>query len=326
MAMVRNARYCRLRHYSRRPAETTSAQYNVSNPIPQGLVESFIIQIEGTGVAGGTTASTLTTAINNLRIVFNGDQWFNFNTPVNNVADSTNSRLNTMLQDIGGFTSENVSNTAVDMSIVIPCGINLPANSRFEVDLTYFGLAVGNALTGANFSLWAKYGSSSNATIVGNATSFPVPEASQTLMTVAIPSYKGAKVSGIALQSPTSNDNLSTVVVQVLGNFGMTPTYIRGASGASQNGYMFLDTGADSFGLVPSSSTAGYYFIPTYDLDVSSGSLNLLITTVAGAGTENYTATPILKLPTGGRGESTPTQTASVATGSSKAVLRRAEE
>ena len=97
------------------PAETTSAQYNVSNPIPQGLVESFIIQIEGTGVAGGTTASTLTTAINNLRIVFNGDQWFNFNTPVNNVADSTNSRLNTMLQDIGGFTSENVSNTAVEI-------------------------------------------------------------------------------------------------------------------------------------------------------------------------------------------------------------------
>jgi hypothetical protein len=145
-------------------------------------------------------------------------------------------------------------------------------------------------------------------------------------MTVAIPSYKGAKVSGIALQSPTSDDNLATCVVQVLGQFGMTPTYIRGASGASQNGYMFLDTATDSFGLVPSSSTAGYYFIPTYDLDVSSGSLNLLITTVAGAGTENYTATPILKLPTGGRGESTPTQTASVATGSSQAVLRRAEE
>ncbi len=308
------------------PAEGATSQFNVSNPIPQGLVESFIVQIKGTGVAGGTTASTLTTIFNNLRIVFNGDQWFNFNTPVDSTAASVNSRLNTMLQDIGGFTSENVSNTAVDMSIVIPCGINLPANSRFEVDLTYFALAAGNALTGANFELWAKYGSSSNATIVGNATSFPIPAASQTLMTVAIPSYKGAKVSGIALQSPTSNDNLATCVVQVLGQFGMTPTYIRGASGASQNGYMYLDTGTDSFGLVPSSSTAGYYFIPTYDLDVSSGSLNLLITTVAGAGTENYTATPILKLPTGGRGESTPTQTASVATGSSQAVLRRAEE
>lgn len=308
------------------PAETNTAQFNVSNPIPQGLVESFILQIEGTGVAGGTTASTLTTIFNNLRIVFNGDQWFNFNSPVDETASSANSRLNTMLQDIGGFTAENVSNTAVDMSVVIPCGINLPANSRFELDLTYFGLAVGNALTGATFSLWAKYGSSSNATIVGNATSFPVPAASQTLMTVAIPSYKGAKVSGIALQGPTAADNLDTVVVQVLGNFGMTPSYIRGASGASQNGYMYLDTGADSFGLVPSSFTSGYYFLPTYDLDVSSGSVNLLITTIAGAGTENYTATPILKLPTGGRGESTPTQTASVATGSAQAVLRRAEE
>ena len=307
------------------PVEGATSQYNVSNPIPQGLVQNFILQFRGVGPAGGMTASTLTTIFNNLRIVFNGDQWFNFNSPVDQTAQSANSRLGSMLNDIGGFTAENLSNTAIDCSIVIPCGINLPSNSRFELDTTFFALAGGNAMTG-NFSLWCQYGTSSNATIVGNATSFPVPAASQTLMTVAIPSYKGAKVSGVVLQGPTATDNLSQCVVQVLGNFGMTPTYIRGASGASQNGYLYLDTGSDGFGLVPSSSTVGYYFIPTYDLDVSSGSLNLLITTVAGAGLENYTATPILKLPTGGRGESTPTQTSSIATGSAKAVLRRAED
>ena len=306
------------------PANLATAQFNVSNPIPQGLVQNLILTYQGTGPAGGMTSSTFATCINSLRIVYNGDQWFNFVAPVDETASSAGSRLGSVLQDIGGFVAENSSNTAVDVSLVIPCGINLPANSRFEIDLSYFAVA-GGAMVG-NFEVWVQYGTSSNATIVGNATSFPVPAASQTMMTVAVPSYKGAKVSGIALQGPTAIDNLSTCVVQVLGNFGMTPTYIRSASGASQNGYKFLDTGTDANGLVASSFTLGYYFIPTYDLDVSSGSITLLITTVAGAGLENYTATPILKLPTGGRGESVPTQTSSIATGSAKAVLRRAED
>ena len=230
-----------------------------------------------------------------------------------------------LLNDMGGFVAENNSLTDVDASIVIPCGINLPPNSRFELDLTYFTLAAATTLTG-NFSVWVKYGESSNATIVGNSTSFPVPAASQTLMTVAIPSFKGAKVSGIALQGPTNADNIDTCIIQALGNFGMTPTYIRGASGASQNGYQFLNAAADGFGNEPAAFTAGYYFLPLYDLDTQTSSVNLLLTTIAGAGLEQYTATPVLKLPTGGRGESTPTQTASVATGSASAILRRAED
>ena len=69
-----------------------------------------------------------------------------------------------------------------------------------------------------------------------------------------------------------------------------------------------------------------YYFFPLYDLDVSSGSVILLITTVAGAGTENYSAVPILTLPTGGSGEKMARQTASAKTGSADAILRRAED
>jgi|TARA_R110002110_G_scaffold128325_2_gene307958 hypothetical protein len=308
------------------PSAAAASQFNVSNTIPSGLVESFIIQYNGTANAGGAFNSTLTTCINNLRVVFNGDQWFNFNSPVDVQAAGGNSRLGSALNDMGGIVAENASLTATDCSIVIPCGINLPPNSRFELDMTYFALTAATTLTG-NFSIWCKYGASSNATIVGNATSFPVPEASQTMMTVAIPSYKGAKVSGIILQGPGAVDNLDTCIVQALGMFAMTPTYIRGASGASQNGYQYLDMGTDALGNVASSFTSGYYFIPLYDLDSSTASVNLLITTAANLqGTENYTATPVLKLPTGGRGENTPTQTASKATGSAASILQRAEE
>ena len=307
------------------PTNAGVTQYNISNTIPSGLVESFIIQYECAASAGGAYAGSIASIFNNCRVVFNGDQWFNFNTPVDLTLAQTPSRMGALLNDMGGFCAENVSLTAVDATVVIPCGINLPPNSRFELDLTYFALAAGVTLTG-NFSVWCKYGSSSNATIVGNSTSFPVPAASQTLMTVAIPSFKGAKVSGIALQGPTNADNLDTCIIQALGNFGMTPTYIRGASGASQNGYQFLNVAADGFGLQEASFTNGYYFLPLYDLDTQTSSVNLLITTIAGAGLEQYTATPVLKLPTGGRGESTPNQTSSVATGSASAILRRAED
>lgn len=302
-----------------------AGSFNVSNPIPAGLVESFIVVLKGTSGGGGVAASSMTSLVSNLRVVFNGNQYFNLNSLADRSTTNGQDVLGALVDDMGGFVAENISATDQDMTVSIPCGISLGTNSRFEVDLSYYALGGGLTFTGT-FELWVKYGTSSNATIVGNATSFQIPEASQTMMTVAIPSFKGAKVSGIALQGTAIADNISQVIVQPLGNFGMTPTYLRGASGASQNGYLYKDDGEDGLGLVPASQTTGYYFIPLYDLDVSSGSVNLLITTVAGAGTENYSAVPVLTLPTGGSGEKMARQTASAKTGSADAILRRAED
>ena len=309
------------------PNAAGNAQFNLANPIPAGLIEEFILVWQGTNPAAGVTASTLTTIINNLRCTLNGDQWFNFNALTDNSAQVVNSRIGSLVEDMGGFVAEQPSLTAIDCSLVIPCGVRVPANSRFEVDLTYFAVAGAPNLFTGNFQIWCKYGNSSSATITGNATSFPIPTNTQTLMTVSIPSYKGAKVAGIALQGSAVDgagaplDNLQSAIVQPLGNFSMTPTYIRGASGASQNGYMFSSPAADAVGMVTSSFSPGYYFIPLYDLDTATGSVNLLITSVAGAALENYTATPILKLPTGGSGETRPTQTASKKTGGAAAIL-----
>ena len=302
-----------------------ATQFNVSNPIPAGLVESVIIQWRGT-MSAAATVSSFTSLLQNLRVVFNGDQWFNFNTAVNTAGEAGQSRFGALMDDVGGTVSEALSDTAIDCVMEIPCGINLRSNSRFELDISYF--AMGGALTyTGNFEVWIKYGKSSSAMICGNATSFPVPSGTQTMMTVAIPSYKGAKLSGIALQLPVLGDELSEVIVQPLGNFGMSKTYLRNASGAAQNGYTYKDINVDTAGLVPASLTSGYYFIPLYDLTTSSGSVNLLITnTGAAAATRNFTATPILRLPTGGSGESLPQQTVSAATGAAKAILKRAEQ
>jgi hypothetical protein len=307
------------------PQPAAVSNYNLANPIPAGLVESFMVKITGTASAQLTAGST-SDLIQSLRIIFNGNQYFNFNSGADTSGANGISRLGALVDDIGGFIAENQSATAVDMTISIPCGIMLPSNSRFEVQLGYTASMGAAATFTGTLELWCKYGKSANATICGNATSFPIPAASQTMMTVAIPSFKGALVSGIFLQGPSVNDNVSSVIAQDLGNWGMTPTFMRGASGASQNGYLYSDVGADQDGLIPSDAATGAYFIPLYDLAVSSGSVNLLITTVAGAGTETYTAIPVLSLKTGGSGESVGKQTASVATGSSESILRRAEE
>jgi len=302
-----------------------AANYNVANPIPSGLVEDFMVRIRGTASAQLTAGST-SDLIQSLRITYNGNQAFSFNSAADTSGANGISRIGALLNDIGGSISESQSATAVDMILTIPMGIQLPTNSRFEVAIAYTDSMGAAATFAGTFELWVKYGSSDSATVVGNSTSMSVAAASQTMISVAIPNFANAKVLGVALQGPSVADNVETVICQDLGNWGMTPTYIRMASGAAQNGYLYSDVGADQDGLIPSDAATGYYFLPLYSLDAKSGSVNLLVTTVAGAGTEIYTATPILSVPTSGSGENTGNQTASLATSAAKSILRRAEE
>ena len=307
------------------PTAAGATQFNISNPLPSGLVEDFIVVLKGTSGAGGMSAASASSLISNLRVVFNGNQYFNFTQTADMSGVSGQNRLGGLVEDIGGFVAENVqSATAQDITISIPCGIQLGTNSRFEVDISYFAMGGGLTFAG-NFELWIKMGNSSSACIVGNATSFPVPQASQTMMTIAIPSFSGAKVSALVLQGATAVDNLASVIVQPLGQFGMSPDFLRGASGASQNGYLYADRGNDTLGLTPANFCAGMYTIPLYDLDVKSGSVTILVTTNAGVGTETYTCTPILRLPTNGSGENVGVQTASASTSSASSILQRSE-
>lgn len=299
---------------------TADTSYDVSNPVPSGLVESFGIRISGT-TADVPSAASMSELISSLRLTFNGDQIYNFNTSACSTANAGQSRLGAVLDDIGGFVAENPSATAQDMTLWFPCGINLPMNSRFELSISY--ITALQAITDAKFEVWFKYGKSTNATILGNATSQTMSANSQVMMTVKIPSFKNATVSGIILQNPDNTETLTEVIVKPLGDFAMTPPFLRGASGASQNGYEFVAATVSDTANLYASKVDGYYFIPTYDLTNTDGSITLLITA-----NDNVvmTAIPVLSLPTGGSGEAQPKQTAQKATGSSLSILQRAEE
>jgi len=299
---------------------TTAASFDVSNPCPSGLVEQVGLRIKGT-TADVPSAASITELISQLRLTFNGDQIYNFNTSACDVANAGQSRLGAVLDDIGGFVAENPSSTDQDATLWIPCGINLPVNSRFELSISY--IKALQDITDAKFEVWFKYGLATNACILGNATSQTMSANSQVMMTVKIPSFKNAKVSGIILQNPDNTDTLTEVIVKPLGDFAMTAPFLRGVSGASQNGYQFVSATVSDTANLYASGVDGYYFIPTYDLTGTDGSITLLITANDDV---VYTAIPVLSLPTGGSGEAQPKQTAQAKTGSSLSILQRAEE
>lgn len=308
------------------PNDAAGATFNLSNPVPAGLIEQVGFRLSGT-TAAPLSAASAAEIVSGLRFTLNGDQVINLQTQGNVNTSANCSRMGALVQDIGGFVAEDPSITNIDMTIWVPLGINAPVNSRFELTLDYVASAA--TPTSANFELWIKYGKSTNMTIIGNQTSMQIADGAQTMVSVKIPTIKGATVAGIAIQGARVSDNMTGIIPKILGDFSLSPTQVRAASGANMNGYQFADAGDSVQELQFSNAVDGYYFVPLYNAQVSDGSVVLLITSTTddpAATSEFYTFTPILNLPTGGSGERTPRQTAQVATGSKGAILSRAED
>jgi hypothetical protein len=300
--------------------------FNLSNPVPAGLIEQVGFRISGTCAAYPSTASAAE-VISGIRFTLNGDQLFNVQTQANATTNAGCSRLGAMVQDIGGGVVEDPSSPlAVDMTVWIPVGVNAPVNSRFELALNY--ITALSTITG-NFEIWIKYGKSTNLTLLTNQTSQTIADGAQTMVSVKIPSIKGATVAGIMVQGARASDNMTAIIPKVLGDFAFSPTYLRGLAGITADQYYFADDAGSATAQEFQDAIDGYYFVPLYNAVVSDGSVVLLITSTtdeAGANSEFYTFTPVLNLPTSGSGERTPRQTAGVATGSKGAILSRAED
>ena len=156
-----------------------------------------------------------------------------------------------------------------------------------------------------------------------------IADASQTMVSVKIPTISGATVAGIMIQGARASDNMTALIPKVLGDFAFSPTYLKGVAGIYAQQYYYADNDADATAQQFSDGVDGYYFLPLYNASTSDGSIVLLITSTTdevGATSEFYTFTPVLNLPTSGSGERTPRQTAGVATGSKGAILSRAED
>ena len=303
-----------------KPNETASSSFDISNTLPMGHVEQIGFRFTATTATTAASSASYLELVKSLRITINGDQTTNFNSLISNNASATVSRIGAFAQSIGGSVDESGAALAPEAIIWLPLGINLPAQSRFEATVG-FGVA-GAAIVTSSLEVWCKFGSSSSMTLVGNMTSEALAANSQTMVTVKIPNYKGATVAGICIQGPTAADTLTSCIAKSIGDFAMTPTFLRGAA-ASGNGYYFYDAGDSTTEYQYASSLLGFYFVPLYNLSVVNGSTVLLVESTTA---QTYTFIPILNLPTTGNGEVVGKQTASVATGGSKSILARSED
>lgn len=301
------------------PIETGPQDFNLSEPVPAGLVEMIGLRMKYTSAAASHAANEWG-LLKTCTVIYNGNQVFNYTdlSAVNTL--TTLPRNIALVEDLGGYIQSTGSSTSVDSWMWIPLGINLGGNSRVEVRLN-FVTATGGGVTNREFEIWHKYGSSSAATIVGNATTAAMSGGSQTQVTVKIPSYPNATVTAIQLQSTTAGDDVSGVIVKPVSDFEFTADALRANAGRGFGGelYDYLD-GAT---LVQTDGAgSGQVLLPCYGYSSADNSIVLLVTATTS---ENYSFTPILSVPTSGNGERMGTQTASKATSGADAVLDRAE-
>ena len=127
------------------------ATYNRGFNIPGGAVSEIIVRIQGTMNAVGDLASDTGSIIAALRVVLNGETFFdfrnNFGTNATTGASATSVFMNAMGR--GRSLDVNSSTTARDYFLRIPVGRNVPAGiSRLEYTIQYS--ALGGAFTGAS--------------------------------------------------------------------------------------------------------------------------------------------------------------------------------
>jgi len=303
------------------PSEAGSVTFNLSEPCAAGMAEMVGFNMKYTG-AGATHAANEWGLVKTLTIIYNGNQVFNYTdlAAANNL--TTLPRLVALCEDMGGFITSSGSSTAVDSWMWLPLGINLGANARVEVRITF--VAANAAITAPEFSVWHKYGASSSASIVGNATTVSLTGGSQTQAVIRVPSYPNAVVTGLQIQSTTATDDLVSAIIKPLGDFELNNDALRAIGGrnfGSGELYDYLD-GATL--VQTDGKDSGQTFCPLYGYSSADSTVIVLLT---AATSENYSITPVLSVPTSrNTGEMVGTQTQSRATSSASAILDRAED
>ena len=292
--------------------------------VPGGAVDEIIIRIQGTMNAVGDLASDMGSIIANLRIVLNGETFFdfrnNFGTNATTGASSTSVFMNAM--GAGRSQEVNSSTTVRDYYLRIPVGRNIEAGiSRLEYTLQYS--ALGGAFTGASIEWWMRYNPAMQNTVtIGAATSFLSAGAAGGVtqqVVVRVPQNVPGVLAGVMIQGGSAADTMSSARVISQSDYSIDTDYWRMLAGDLRNGILFAQPAAAvANGLLTfSQKSLGNLFVPLFNLSLQDD-LRMQITTTAA---ENFTFTPVIVSSIVGQPQPGAVQTQSVPTSVSKAIL-----
>ena len=300
------------------------ATFNAGFNVPGGAVDEIIVRIQGTMAGVGNLASDTGSIVNSLRIVLNGETFYDFRSNFSTNATTGASANSVFLNAMGAGRSQdvNTSTTVRDYYMRIPCGRNIPSGiSRLEYTLQYN--ALGGAFANATIEWWIRYNPAMQNTVtIGAATSFLTSGAAGGVteqVVVRVPQNVPGVLAGIMVQGGTAADSLSSARVISQSDYSIDTMYWRMLGGDLRNGIMFAQPAAAvANGLLTfSQASLGNLFIPLFNLSLQDD-LRMQITTIAA---ETFTFTPVIVSAIVGKPQPAAVQTQSVPTSVSKAIL-----
>jgi len=300
------------------------ATYNAGFNVPGGAVDEIIVRIQGTMNAVGDLASDMGSVIAALRVVLNGETFFdfrnNFGTNATTGASSTSVFMNAM--GSGRSQEVNSSTTVRDYFIRIPVGRNIAAGiSRLEYTIQYS--ALGGAFTGASIEWWMRYNPAMQNTVtIGAATSFLSSGAAGGVtqeVVVRVPQNVPGVLAGVMIQGGSAADTMTSARVISQSDYSIDTDYWRMLGGDLRNGILFAQPAAAvANGLLTfSQKSLGNLFVPLFNLSLDDD-LRMQITTTAA---ETFTFTPVIVSSIVGQPQPGAVQTLAAPTSVSKAIL-----
>ena len=299
--------------YPTTAASTGNAGYNIAG----GSIESIIFRFEGT-TATGDLGGDFPMCISQLRIVLNGESFFNYQAGYTMNQDAPSQLgyfLNSMSDD--RFSSEVIGDTAKDAFVRVPVGRQAPPGvSRLETTIAL--AATAGAGTGT-LETWIVYNDAAEtATYVGNPTSLSASGTGQEEVVVRLPSNVPGVVAGILVSNDRATDtDITGFRIVSQSDWNMDTPYWRFLNGDMQNGVQFASDDLDANAQTYRQSIAGTYFLPTLGLS-REDDVRLQITTAAA---RTVTFTPVLVSGFNAQEGGQPRQTQRVPTNTSRAIL-----
>jgi len=300
------------------------ATYNAGFNVPGGAVDEIIVRIQGTMNAVGDLASDMGSVIAALRVVLNGETFFdfrnNFGTNATTGASSTSVFMNAM--GAGRSQEVNSSTTVRDYYLRIPVGRNIQAGiSRLEYTIQYS--ALGGAFTGASIEWWMRYNPAMQNTVtIGAATSYLSAGAAGGVteqVVVRVPQNVPGVLAGVMIQGGSAADTMTSARVISQSDYSIDTDYWRMLGGDLRNGILFAQPAAAvANGLLTfSQKSLGNLFVPLFNLSLDDD-LRMQITTT---GAETFTFTPVIVSSIVGQPQPGAVQTLAAPTSVSKAIL-----
>jgi len=274
--------------------------------------------------AVGDLASDTGSIIAALRVVLNGETFFDFRNNFGTSATTGASATSVFMNAMGAGRSQDVnsSTTVRDYYLRIPVGRNIAAGiSRLEYTLQYS--ALGGAFTGASIEWWMRYNPAMQNTVtIGAATSYLSAGAAGGVteqVVVRVPQNVPGVLAGVMIQGGSAADTMTSARVISQSDYSIDTDMWRMLGGDIRNGILFAQPAAAvANGLLTfSQKSLGNLFVPLFNLSLQDD-LRMQITTTAA---ETFTFTPVIVSSIVGAPQAAAVQTQAVPTSVSKAIL-----